>query len=244
MGIKSRSITALVTAAGAVLFLGTAPASASLVAAICDNSLCSGGATHAIIVQDNGAGDTSSVTGAINFTTSAFGFSFLVNTSQSKPLIGSATAPQLDLTFTATSDAAGGSVFLFASDTDFRTGGPYLLAIGGTNSGGSGTVTGRAWGGTSNTALDFSPANLFDSIGPLSGTSFSGSAGATLTPTVNPFSLTLGAAITRTTAGTTTGDVNLSAVPEPSTWAMMIIGFFGIGFLAYRRQSHGGLRLV
>jgi hypothetical protein len=26
-----------------------------------------------------------------------------------------------------------------------------------------------------------------------------------------------------------------SAVPEPSTWAMMIIGFAGVGFLAYRR---------
>ena len=27
------------------------------------------------------------------------------------------------------------------------------------------------------------------------------------------------------------------AVPEPSTWAMMIIGFAGIGFMAYRRKS-------
>jgi hypothetical protein len=30
---------------------------------------------------------------------------------------------------------------------------------------------------------------------------------------------------------------NVSAVPEPSTWAMMILGFAGIGFLAYRRKS-------
>jgi hypothetical protein len=27
-----------------------------------------------------------------------------------------------------------------------------------------------------------------------------------------------------------------SAVPEPSTWAMMILGFAGIGFMAYRRK--------
>jgi PEP-CTERM motif len=26
-------------------------------------------------------------------------------------------------------------------------------------------------------------------------------------------------------------------VPEPSTWAMMILGFAGIGFMAYRRKS-------
>lgn len=29
------------------------------------------------------------------------------------------------------------------------------------------------------------------------------------------------------------------AVPEPATWAMMIIGFMGVGFLAYRRRSGG-----
>jgi hypothetical protein len=29
----------------------------------------------------------------------------------------------------------------------------------------------------------------------------------------------------------------ISAVPEPSTWAMMIIGFFSVGFLAYRRKE-------
>ncbi|SRR5258708_15357602 len=28
-----------------------------------------------------------------------------------------------------------------------------------------------------------------------------------------------------------------SPVPEPSTWAMMILGFAGIGFMAYRRKS-------
>jgi hypothetical protein len=28
-----------------------------------------------------------------------------------------------------------------------------------------------------------------------------------------------------------------SAVPEPSTWAMMILGFFGLGYMGYRRRS-------
>jgi hypothetical protein len=30
-----------------------------------------------------------------------------------------------------------------------------------------------------------------------------------------------------------------SAVPEPSTWAMLILGFVGIGFMAYRRKQTG-----
>ncbi|MBR0697803.1 PEPxxWA-CTERM sorting domain-containing protein [Bradyrhizobium lablabi] len=30
-----------------------------------------------------------------------------------------------------------------------------------------------------------------------------------------------------------------AAVPEPSTWAMLILGFAGVGFLAYRRRQTG-----
>ena len=33
--------------------------------------------------------------------------------------------------------------------------------------------------------------------------------------------------------------VTIAAVPEPSTWAMMILGFCGLGFMAYRRKSEG-----
>jgi hypothetical protein len=36
-------------------------------------------------------------------------------------------------------------------------------------------------------------------------------------------------------------DVQIGAVPEPSTWAMMILGFAGIGFMAYRRKSKPAL---
>ena len=34
-------------------------------------------------------------------------------------------------------------------------------------------------------------------------------------------------------------NVAISAVPEASTWAMMILGFFGLGFMAYRRKTNG-----
>src|SRR5258705_8872907 len=30
--------------------------------------------------------------------------------------------------------------------------------------------------------------------------------------------------------------VSVAPVPEPSTWAMMILGFAGVGYLAYRRN--------
>jgi PEP-CTERM motif len=42
-----------------------------------------------------------------------------------------------------------------------------------------------------------------------------------------------------------TGPVGaINAVPEPSTWAMMILGFLGVGFIAYRRKSHASFRFV
>jgi PEP-CTERM motif len=36
----------------------------------------------------------------------------------------------------------------------------------------------------------------------------------------------------------------ISTVPEPSTWAMMVLGFFGVGFMAYRRNNNGAFRIA
>jgi hypothetical protein len=42
-----------------------------------------------------------------------------------------------------------------------------------------------------------------------------------------------------------TVELSISGVPEPSTWAMMLLGFMGVGFLAYRRKPIGpSLRLA
>jgi hypothetical protein len=44
---------------------------------------------------------------------------------------------------------------------------------------------------------------------------------------------------TATTANSLT--IAVAAVPEPSTWAMMILGFAGVGFMGYRRKSKPAL---
>src|SRR5262249_14057602 len=56
----------------------------------------------------------------------------------------------------------------------------------------------------------------------------------------NPTANQPGLDFTVTLSGeTTTGAVSsaVAAVPEPSSWAMMILGFFGVGFMAYRRKA-------
>jgi hypothetical protein len=45
--------------------------------------------------------------------------------------------------------------------------------------------------------------------------------------------------------GCSIGSPPVDGVPEPSTWAMMILGFAGVGFMAYRRRQNGtALRLA
>ena len=40
---------------------------------------------------------------------------------------------------------------------------------------------------------------------------------------------------------TDTVELNVAAVPEPSTWAMMLLGFVGLGLMAYRQKSKPAL---
>jgi PEP-CTERM motif len=53
---------------------------------------------------------------------------------------------------------------------------------------------------------------------------------------------TLFADLAPTTLTVTVAESPITAVPEPSTWAMMILGFAGLGFMAYRARvlSKGG----
>jgi hypothetical protein len=58
-------------------------------------------------------------------------------------------------------------------------------------------------------------------------------AGGTFTLQVNDIDVLLGSSPTVPVTGF------IVAIPETSTWAMMILGFAGVGFMAYRRRSQG-----
>jgi len=111
-------------------------------------------------------------------------------------------------------------------------------------------------GGIHNLAFDF--GGLFGAVGAdvsINGgpaTHISAADSITGTAALDHFSFSSGAAIsTLTLTMENLPNFNAldnfsfnAAVPEPSTWAMMMIGFAGLGFLAYRRTSKPGASLA
>jgi len=233
-------------------------AEAAFFAAICNDITCTGGGD--LIVQDDTVGDLTgtgagAVPGVITLSFATGGFNIVLNISQSKPAIGSAGAPQLDLNFTATdiagvapdcSAASPCSVWLFASDNGFTAPGAATLNIAGNQPPG-GTVNARAWGGTTNNTVDLTgtapgitanllinSGNMTNATGAQQNFAFTGS-GGTLGG-VTPYSLTIGVNIIGTGPGTTTGDEHLS-VPEPATMALFGLGLVGFGAASRRRRA-------
>jgi hypothetical protein len=62
--------------------------------------------------------------------------------------------------------------------------------------------------------------------------------GGSFTVSVNDLTISLGDPNIQGTIALTAG------VPEPSTWAMMMLGFAGVGFMAYRRKSKPAFRFA
>jgi hypothetical protein len=56
--------------------------------------------------------------------------------------------------------------------------------------------------------------------------------GGTFTLQVNDIDVLLGSSPTVPVTG-----LIVASIPEPSTWAMLILGFAGVGFMAYRRRN-------
>ena len=197
--------------------------------------LTSGGSTTTI--SDNGSGDLSWFsTGVITFSGMVGDFAVYVTLGSSKPVIGSPTNPMLNITsFTATS-AAGGTLDIALSDTDFGPVGPS--AVFRTDLNGTlvpGTIAAKTYFVNGN--ADFTMANLVGNISPLTGVS-SGSDSQIASPGT-PFSINMIATIMHTGAGATSFDATTRVgVPEPSATLCLGITLFGIaGYTGWQRRK-------
>ncbi len=130
------------------------------------------------------------------------------------------------------------------------------LGNAGTVTGYSG-LTGPASFGTGNTFIDsssflgtsfaingsgFASPYAFVPVGYVSGSAISGTA-TFLNQTFATLGLTAGQYAYRSNADSVTVNIG-GAVPEPATWAMMLLGFGGIGMAMRRTVRKGGLTQI
>jgi hypothetical protein len=120
-------------------------------------------------------------------------------------------------------------------------------------------------GGSSGTAVTIDtvpgglgqPIDLIMGTGPLNGSfdphnpnilttgtfTLAGVLTAGTTPIISNVEFSFGTSSNETLVSGRPGPFPTSSIPEPSTWAMMVLGFLGVGFMAYRRKSQGSSSL-
>ena len=151
------------------------------------------------------------------------------------------TTAQLTLgpgTYTLTNADTSGN----HSAWNFSSGWVWSFAIAAHNNNGTGTVLYEAYvGGVfgSQAAAAGSTNQLYRFFDPIPGTVATYSDTLTLGTTTTLDFFILDYYLPDNAGGVA---LNISSgVPEPSTWAMMILGFAGVGFMAYRRKSKPAL---
>jgi hypothetical protein len=170
--------------------------------------------TTTVVITDGDAQDSASASGVVSYV-GAVGPNWNVAvTGSTKPAFGSAAAPLLDVSLTATSQGGG---FLTAELTDegFTTASTITPDVIGRMFGTSGSISEVIWSDSGNGA--FAKTMQVASVGPLTpdGTgTVSGSGGGGFTGAVTPYSLTEMVTLTNNAAGGASID---AAAPSTQT---------------------------
>jgi hypothetical protein len=201
-----------------------------------------GNSADTVTVDGGGSGQVSGT--AVNIG----GWSFTSETGETKPYLGSATAPDMFLSFDAISSSVPGThtLTLTWSDTGFGpSSGGFYASIGTTT--GSGTSVGFATYYNTGNTIQTGPAGgtLLTTISPLSGSSDSSLSGSELAYVAplsgyTGYSLTEVVTITATQAGViTTGNATLVSVPDAGSTLILLgaaISVLGV-FAGFNRRQ-------
>lgn len=179
----------------------------------------------ATVVITDGDGD-----GVINFNGAVGIWNIVVNTGLSKPALGSATAPHMDLTYTAVSSAAG-TLKITLTDDGFTYSGGLVDSWGGTTSSVGGPNSSQ-----NNVLVN---GQSVTGAGPFGNGSFSSTTLATVS--LRPAdTLSLVVALTHANAGNSSGDKDVHTVPDGGMTLMLLgSGFTALGIFgrSIRRKA-------
>jgi hypothetical protein len=244
----SRLLLSIATAGGAVAAL-SAPAHAVLQFSI-------GNGESSFGCVDNSPCDSASAVGVISIP-SVSSPEFGVSASDIKlTSTGGTEAPAaLDATigsFSNTSDGALSGAFAFG-DTDFSSAKQFRITASVTWKNAPGAEIDVAWfadpanqqGGTNPFVAPGNEIDFTEFDSPVSGSGTQTFVDTVVLRLSGPFSLTLqGDLLGFPSGGTVSATESVSAVPEASTWTMLIAGFAGLGMAGYRVSRKRGALAV
>lgn len=220
MKMKNQIILTTVTS---LLFLGGAPAQATLSLRLDD------GIGDSVTITDNGPGDEDPLVGSIAYS-GPVGFNWYITSTggTSKPVSGSASAPVLDLS-TLDFSFGPGTLEIQLSDTDFDNSPPMTFA-GAISGNTDGSVTFNTWADPAN--IHFGGSIPITSQGPFAAPTFNDSKSVVQDPGGSPYALTLNTAITHAFGGVSSCNASLSgsSTPVPTVIALAPGDTAPIGF--------------
>jgi len=174
--------------------------------------------TTTTVIMDNGSGDSNPAVGVIQFTGSIGVWNLTITNGFTKPFIGGATHPQMDLGFQVNSVGAGTLRITF-SDFGFTFGGVATDLFGGTTA------------GTVDDFIDINGSHVAGlHLGPFGPGAFSGTTSGAITLAPADV-LGLEVDITHTGAGFSSGDKELTTPDSGSAVALFGIALAGIEIL-------------
>ena len=233
MKTLSRLILSIVTAGGAAAAL-TTQAGATL-----QFSVGSGESSYTCI--DNSSCDSNPAAGMISIP--EISFAGITGTN----VTVTATGDSLNFTVGSLTNDSGGTLFANFAVSDSGFGDPIRFKTFFTTTwrDAAGSSIDVAWYADpqnapgANTPTD-TPGSQFDSFGADTpgGSDTASHSGAGALDISAPFSLSVGGSIELASGGTESASESVTVgVPEPSTWAMMLLGFAGLGFAGYRARK-------
>lgn len=191
-----------------------------------------------IDIADGSGSDLSSTTGIVVYSGAVGNFGVNITTGITKPVVGSAGSPQLDLNDISITTTESGTLTIWFSETDFSfasSSAQFITSVGGTS---DGTTSFQTYFDNNN-AL-FGTTSSVGSLGAyVAGQADDPFSGVTngIGSTDGSYSITAKATITHNASGENTSfNMNVNVVPEPVSSVLFIVGGATLGFRSFRKK--------